>query len=464
MQNPFQIQRELRYGAPVCDEILVNRYFTIGYSWYFRQAKWTLEIVNRERPLLSEVFGDVETVERSDNFRADTRIPKRFRAGLKAYRGNGYDRGHLVGSANQNLLEIQNSETFLLSNMAPQAPALNRGRWRQLEQAIVEVDAPGQNQTFTHEIGHLFGGQHQDQETRWPRGQDNVARYAFPHRWKHDIFSLRRASIMWTNPGNRGNELRFSNPDLWSASERTGVEGTRDMAQQLRDQAATVAAYVNVPRLAASISGPRSLSPYARGTFRANVSNCGGGATYRWEQADDGRSYRFVGSSSSVSIRAGNTYSTTLRLRVTCGGQTVTAFRTVIVGGGSGCGSDIICLTGGEGLPDGDPVGASVEDARAGAPTTNPLANGDEPFGVRLHPNPLSGYRVGLTFLGKAPDATEVTVRDLVTGRTVHSAQFPTGTTGTLELKLPALTPGSYAVTCSSGGRRETHHLTITHQ
>ena len=94
MNDPFQIQPELRYGAPVCDEILTGRYFTIGYSWYFRQAKWTLEIVNRNQHFLTET-------ERLDNFRADTRIPKRFRAGLRAYSGSGFDRGHLVASANQ---------------------------------------------------------------------------------------------------------------------------------------------------------------------------------------------------------------------------------------------------------------------------------------------------------------------------------------------------------------------------
>lgn len=29
MNNPFQIQPELRYGAPVCDEILTGRNFSI---------------------------------------------------------------------------------------------------------------------------------------------------------------------------------------------------------------------------------------------------------------------------------------------------------------------------------------------------------------------------------------------------------------------------------------------------
>lgn len=134
MNDPFQIQRELRYGAPVCDEILPGRYFTIGYSWYFRQAKWVLEIVNPNAKF------EWEIERRSDNFRADIRIPHRFRAGLNAYKGSGYDRGHLVGSANHDELEIQNSETFLLSNMSPQKPDFNRGMWRELESAVRKLN------------------------------------------------------------------------------------------------------------------------------------------------------------------------------------------------------------------------------------------------------------------------------------------------------------------------------------
>ncbi|PZP49527.1 MAG: DNA/RNA endonuclease G [Pseudopedobacter saltans] len=134
MDNPFFMQPELRYGAPVCDEILTGRYFTIGYSWYFRQAKWTIEIINRNDYLLKEA-------ERMNNFRADIRIPRRFRAGLNAYIGSGYDRGHLVGSANNDILEIQNSETFLLSNMSPQHPKLNRGLWKKLEDAVRVLNA-----------------------------------------------------------------------------------------------------------------------------------------------------------------------------------------------------------------------------------------------------------------------------------------------------------------------------------
>lgn len=133
MSDPFQIQRELRYGAPVCDEILTGRHFTIGYSWYFRQAKWVLEITNP-----NSIF-EWKT-ERPNNFRADIRIPRRFRAGLKAYVGSGYDRGHLVASANHTEKKSQASETFLLSNMSPQKADLNRRLWRKLELAIRKLN------------------------------------------------------------------------------------------------------------------------------------------------------------------------------------------------------------------------------------------------------------------------------------------------------------------------------------
>jgi endonuclease G len=98
----------------------------VGYSYYFRQPKWALEIVNPSSDL----------IERLDNFRPDYRIPERFRADLVDYQNSGQDRGHLVASANQIGSDIQNSETFLLSNMVPQAPGFNRGIWKSLEEAV----------------------------------------------------------------------------------------------------------------------------------------------------------------------------------------------------------------------------------------------------------------------------------------------------------------------------------------
>ena len=125
------LRRETNYGMPAADQILFNRYYVVGYSYYFRQAKWALEITDSENVHL----------DRANDFRPDFRIPEIYRADLADYVGSGYDRGHLVCSADQRELELQNSETFLLSNMCPQAPKFNRDIWRKLETAVRELDA-----------------------------------------------------------------------------------------------------------------------------------------------------------------------------------------------------------------------------------------------------------------------------------------------------------------------------------
>jgi len=122
---------EARYGMPAADQIIYNRNYIIGYSYYFRQAKWALEIVNQ----------DNTGVQRSDAFRPDYRVPEMFRPDLVDYTKSGYDRGHLVASANQVEGQLNNSETFLLSNMSPQRPKFNRRVWKQLETAVRGLDS-----------------------------------------------------------------------------------------------------------------------------------------------------------------------------------------------------------------------------------------------------------------------------------------------------------------------------------
>ncbi len=128
--NLPNLRRETIYGMPAADQIMFNRYYVLGYSYYFRQPKWALEIVDAINP----------EVDRSDNFRSDYRIPEIFRADRVDFVRSGYDRGHLVASANKNETEIQNSETFLLSNMSPQLPRFNRGIWKKLESEVRNLD------------------------------------------------------------------------------------------------------------------------------------------------------------------------------------------------------------------------------------------------------------------------------------------------------------------------------------
>ena len=47
----------------------------------------------------------------------------------------------MVASANHREVDIQNSETFLLSNISPQHKDLNRKIWRELEEAVRKLNA-----------------------------------------------------------------------------------------------------------------------------------------------------------------------------------------------------------------------------------------------------------------------------------------------------------------------------------
>ncbi|MGF1540355.1 MAG: DNA/RNA non-specific endonuclease [Pleurocapsa sp.] len=72
---------------------------------------------------------------RSDDFRPDSEIPDGcYGVRPNDYRGSGYDRGHMIPSGDRTNSRIDNSATFLMTNIIPQSPANNREVWRELEE------------------------------------------------------------------------------------------------------------------------------------------------------------------------------------------------------------------------------------------------------------------------------------------------------------------------------------------
>ncbi|WP_242693421.1 DNA/RNA non-specific endonuclease [Sabulibacter ruber] len=73
-------------------------------------------------------------VDRRDDFREDPALPAGwYRVNEDSYRGSGFDRGHNVPSADRTSSIENNSATFLMTNMIPQAPNNNQGLWADLE-------------------------------------------------------------------------------------------------------------------------------------------------------------------------------------------------------------------------------------------------------------------------------------------------------------------------------------------
>ena len=72
-------------------------------------------------------------VPRDDGFVGDLAVPKISRAEPGDYARSGYDKGHIVPNADLSWSKQTMLESFLMSNMSPQLPNLNRGAWKYLE-------------------------------------------------------------------------------------------------------------------------------------------------------------------------------------------------------------------------------------------------------------------------------------------------------------------------------------------
>lgn len=72
---------------------------------------------------------------RCNCFFSDNTLPEGFfHATTSTYIGTGFDRGHLCPSEDRSASPDDNAATFLMSNIAPQAPMLNQQPWARLEE------------------------------------------------------------------------------------------------------------------------------------------------------------------------------------------------------------------------------------------------------------------------------------------------------------------------------------------
>jgi endonuclease G len=121
--------RHLRLGKPQAVYERVREGYVLAHDARLKIPLWVQYQLSPE-----DVPG---TAERSDDFRPDTSIPFGFRAELNDYSGSGYDRGHMAPAADMQRSDHVMSESFLLSNMAPQVGiGFNRHIWANLEAAV----------------------------------------------------------------------------------------------------------------------------------------------------------------------------------------------------------------------------------------------------------------------------------------------------------------------------------------
>ena len=105
--------------------LMVKGQYALSYNNSTRIPNWVSWQLN------SSWLG---STARQDDFRADTTLPAGwYQVQGTDYSGSGFDRGHMAPSADRTNSVANNSATFLMTNMVPQAPDNNQGIWANLE-------------------------------------------------------------------------------------------------------------------------------------------------------------------------------------------------------------------------------------------------------------------------------------------------------------------------------------------
>jgi endonuclease G len=146
-------RRHLRLGKPQAVYERVREGYVTAQDGRLKIPLWVQYEISPE-----ELNGPVS---RTDDFQPDTSVPFGYRAELKDYDGNGYDRGHMAPAEDMNRNQRTMAESFYMTNMAPQVgDGFNRHLWKNLEAAIRGwVAQRGTLTVITGPIFEVSGGQ-----------------------------------------------------------------------------------------------------------------------------------------------------------------------------------------------------------------------------------------------------------------------------------------------------------------
>lgn len=125
-----------KYGIPQAHtvvgpfHVLVNQGYVSGYDSGIQDPRWV------ETRFFSVT--NPRSAARPAEFSPDSRIEPQFQIDTHYWTASGYDRGHMAPNWGVSTCYGREAqiETFLLTNVIPQSPNLNRGLWETLEKII----------------------------------------------------------------------------------------------------------------------------------------------------------------------------------------------------------------------------------------------------------------------------------------------------------------------------------------
>lgn len=128
--------------------IIIRPQYALDYISSLGQPRWVAWNLNKDW------YGDVDRY--SGNFITDTSLPTGImRIKHSDYTNSGFDRGHMVRSEERTQTVSDNKSTFLMTNIIPQIPELNRNTWLDLEYYCEDLCKNGNKELFIYSGPHF---------------------------------------------------------------------------------------------------------------------------------------------------------------------------------------------------------------------------------------------------------------------------------------------------------------------
>ncbi len=124
----FSFAVDIDYLPKPTNNLVRHTYYSLSYNEKNEEANWVYYTLTDSMVLNGGG-------ERSNKFKVDQLVATGS-AKSSDYTKSGYDRGHLCPAADMGFNTTAMEESFLMSNVCPQAPDFNRGIWKELETEV----------------------------------------------------------------------------------------------------------------------------------------------------------------------------------------------------------------------------------------------------------------------------------------------------------------------------------------
>lgn len=155
-------------------------------------------------------------IARSNKFSPDESLPRGQRAELVDYEKSGYDIGHMAPNGDMSFDQIAEYESFILTNMSPQAASINRGSWKLLETSI-RGWAVQRNHSYVIYTGPVY------KYNNPTIGPNSVIIPNGFYKIAIDTATHEVAGWVFPNYGNPGNDLTKPRTSVKDISALTGI-------------------------------------------------------------------------------------------------------------------------------------------------------------------------------------------------------------------------------------------------